>query len=401
MRKSPPARTGGPVQPALVEPPPRGGKWRLWLVSGIVLVALAAAAWWMLARPLRVASLSLAPSHFTETVTAPGYLTSLHRAAMGPRTAARLAALDVEVGARVEAGRALARFDDTTQIAELAAAEGALEAASAELAGAEAQRDLAARSLQSAQATAGRQRALAESDTISPAELDRAEQALAEAEAGLASAEAALRAAVAAQSASRASRDAARAGLDDLALRAPFAGQVVAHYAQPGEVVAAATPVLELADPAALAVEVRVDETALSRLVGNELARIELRALPGDYFVGQVAMIERRLDPQRRDALVLVAFDTAPPNWTLDQRADVEIATGERSDALVVPLAAIGWHRGEAFALVAEAGRAERRPVELGPATRDQVVISAGLQAGDRVLLDPSLRPGRAIELLP
>lgn len=401
MRKPQPVPTPSkPVAPVKVPTPPRR-RWPFWVGVALLAVAGALGLWWMLSRPMRVAGLVLAPSDFTQVASAPGYLTSLHRAALGPRLAMRLAALEVAVGDRVDSGVTLARFADTTQPADLAAAEAALAAAIADLAGAEAQHELALRSLETAAATARRQRALAAADTASQAELERAEQALAEAEAGLASATASREAAMSARDAATAARDAAQAGLDELSLRAPFAGEVVAQYAQPGEVVAAATPVLELADPDALAVEVRVDETALAGLVGGQPARIILRAQPAESFPGHVASLERRLDPERRDAMVLVAFDRAPKNWSLDQRADVEIEIGVSPDALVLPLSAIGWRDKQPFAVIVQNGRTQRRMVELGPANRHHVVIRSGLAVGDQVLLDPASPLRRPVELLP
>jgi RND family efflux transporter MFP subunit len=394
-RPLPEPATGAPT--AITSP----RRWPAWIAASLLLAVALLVLWWIVFRPLRVAAITVRPGSFAELVTAPGYLTSLQRAALGPRTASRLLSIEAEVGAVVDAGDVLARFADEAQAAELGSAEATLAAAEAELAGAQAQRALAETTVATAEAATGRQRVLVEAETISRADLERSEQALADAQGALAASAAALATAEARRNAADAARATALAVRDELTLRAPFAGEVVASFAAPGEIVAAAAQVVEIADPEALAIELRVDETALQRLAVGQPANIRFPADAETTLAGEVAVLDRRLDAERRDARVLVRLGQQPPDWTLDQRADVEVVTGQRTNALVLPLAAIGWRDGTPFVLVIEDDKTARRELVLGPADRSHVVVAAGLAAGERVLLDTGLAPGRPVEVLP
>jgi hypothetical protein len=80
------------------------------------------------------------------------------------------------------------------------------------------------------------------------------------------------------------------------------------------------------------------------------------------------------------------------------------VRVGTVAGALVVPPAALlrdGTDPGRAQVFVVRAGKAEKADVALGVETPDGVQVRTGLDAGDRVVLDPptALASGAPVEV--
>jgi RND family efflux transporter MFP subunit len=144
-------------------------------------------------------------------------------------------------------------------------------------------------------------------------------------------------------SAAVARRDAAKAAVDRLdaesakfRILAPIDGTVVARYADPGETVSAAAPLVKIVDLTRLRVEAEVDEFDIAALSLGAKATILSEGYFGRHWSGEVEAIgdvvvprqARPEDPGRpADTRVLpvkVAF-TEPAPLKLGQRVEIEI----------------------------------------------------------------------------
>jgi HlyD family secretion protein len=93
----------------------------------------------------------------------------------------------------------------------------------------------------------------------------------------------------------------ARADLDDARVRAPFAGTVLRKLAQPGEVVAAGTPLVTLVDLTRLYAKVYVAEADLGKVKVGDSARIYTDAFPRRYVQANVSEISQQSEFTPRD----------------------------------------------------------------------------------------------------
>jgi RND family efflux transporter MFP subunit len=142
-------------------------------------------------------------------------------------------------------------------------------------------------------------------------------------------------------------RDAAQAAVDRLGaelakyqILAPIDGVVVARYADPGETVSPAAPLVTIVDLNRLRVEAEVDEFDISRIATKSRVTIRAEGYPSRHWRGEVeevadsivARATRPQDPSRptdtRVLLVRVAF-REPNSLKLGQRVEVEIAGRE------------------------------------------------------------------------
>ncbi len=128
---------------------------------------------------------------------------------------------------------------------------------------------------------------------------------------------------------------------------------------------------------------------ALSVHAGDP-ARITLDVLPGREFTGRISFVGTTVDAASRT--VPIEIEMRNPDGAAKPRmvANVQIVRARLDDVIVVPQQVVNrTESGYQLYVVAERdGRlfAEARPVTLGPAYQNRVVIQTGLAVGDRVI---------------
>lgn len=267
----------------------------------------------------------------------------------------------VSEGDRVKAGQLIARLDASEQTdqlalrrAELAAAQAALAAleagsrpqeiaaAAAAVRSAEADRDRAKVDL-------ARQQELFAAKAIASREFDAADAQYKVAEARVAEAAEKLKLVREGPRAediqqARARVDEARAAvalaetqLANTKLESPLTGVVLSHNVEPGEFVAAGTPVVTVADLAHVWVRTYVAETELGRLRHGQHVPVRTEAFPGKTFDGVVGFIssEAEFTPktvqttkERVKLVFRVKVDVANPNDELKPGMPADVVMG-------------------------------------------------------------------------
>jgi HlyD family secretion protein len=366
------------------------------LVAVGLLAAVAAVVWLRFLRAVAVPLHEVAQGTVAVRVTGPGTLQARVPVTLGARITATVRQVDADVGDRVRQGQVLALLDGRDLAAQRDAAASQheavlrnVQAAQAALARAQAEHELAD----------GKQRRDAEllrTGFISPSAIDTSEAALRAARANVDSARAALAAREAEAQAMVQEVRRAGAVLDYTRIVSPIDGVVVLRQAEAGATVVPGTPIFRLVDPATLWIAMRVDETVVGRVEVGQPATIRLRS--GEQFDGKVARIARQADAAARELEVDVAFDAPPARFAIDQEAAVTIDTG-RASGLTVPLPALLRDgEGRQGVLVEVDGRARFRAVTTGTADETRVLVTSGLAAGERVVVQPTgLRAGMRV----
>lgn len=101
--------------------------------------------------------------------------------------------------------------------------------------------------------------------------------------------------------AAEAARSLARANLQDTRVPAPFAGTVLRKLVEPGEVVAAGTPLVTLVDLGRLHAKVYVPEADLGKIKIGDPARLYTDAFPGRPFEARVSEVAQHAEFTPRD----------------------------------------------------------------------------------------------------
>jgi RND family efflux transporter MFP subunit len=233
---------------------------------------------------------------------ATGYVVARRQATVSAKTTGKVSEILVEEGMQVAEGQVIARLDDAVERAELELARAQLDAARSMIHELDAEIGHARRTLE-------RTRALAARELVSRAELEL--QMLAEETLG-------ARRNRAHREVTVAERRLAvqRQRLDDMEIRAPFAGVVVDKAAQPGEMVSpisagggfTRTGLGTIVDMSSLEVEVDVNEAYINRIHPAQAVIVTLNAYPGQRYPAEVLAVIPAADRTRATVGVRVGF---------------------------------------------------------------------------------------------
>ena len=308
-----------------------------------------------------------------------------YAAEVRPRTESRLAFRVpgkmtrrlVDLGDSVKKGQVLAQLDPRDLQLGQQAAGAAVQAAQVTL-------DLAVADL-------NRYRELLAQGFISGAEVQRRETAVKSAEAQLAQAKA------------QANVQGNQAGYSTLV--ADASGVITGIDAEPGAVVAAGTPVLRLArdGPRDAVFSVPEDSVAEVRALLDKSGVVQVKGW-GDGQASLPAVVREiaaAADPVTRTFLVKADIGQAP--LRLGQTATVTVPRPRRDDITKLPLTAVFEHEGQSAVWVVDpqAMTVARTPIKVAGADGNSVVVTAGLQPGQRVVIAGVhvLTPGQKVTL--
>lgn len=312
------------------------------------------------AAPVRVAGAVYAVKDTTVQAAfhADGVAEPMRQATLSTKLMGTIVSVVVHEGDRVSAGQVLARIDSRDITAKQAQVDASIADAEA------ARRDAATQ--------AGRIRALYADSAATRAQLDAVETGLARADAGVRAAHASA-AEVGAMSAYA-------------VIRAPFAGIVTHRFVDPGAFAAPGAPLLTVQDGSQL---------RISASTTPELARTLQRGQPIDATIEGVAARARVEGVVPATAGNLYTINALVPNPSgailSGSAATLLLPQGERT-VRVVPLRAVS-RSGDLTGVTVRTPEGDAtRWVRLGDTFGDAVEVTAGLRAGDRVIVPTGAR---------
>jgi len=379
----------------------RRGTRRWWILAAIAGLVIAVLGWRVLNSPVPVTTAVVEGADGGAdgaVLNASGYVVARRLATVSSKVTGRITEVLFEEGASVREGQVLARLDPATAQAEYEVARRSLESGRRNLGEIEVRLAEAERNLR-------RNRSLVERKLVSQSVLDaseaevdalRARLAAARAEVGVAQSQVDLR----------------QQGLDDLLIRAPFAGVVISKDAQPGETVSPVsagggftrTGIATIVDMDSREIEVDVNEAYINRVSDGQRVEAVLDAYPEWKIPGHVISIVPTADRQKATVRVRIAFEALDPRMLPDMGIKVrfleEGAAAERPSP-TVPAVAVVREGEESFVWVVRDGAAERRAIVTGDSVAGGAAVREGLDGGETVVLDPSrrLRDGAKVEL--
>lgn len=175
-------------------------------------------------------------------------------------------------------------------------------------------------------------------------------------------------------------------------IRAPIGGTVVEKLITPGQLLQAGTT-------ACFTVANLSRVWVMAQLSGADLAAVhvgdpaEVQVGDGKRLAGTVTNIAAQVDPATRAVVARVTVDNPGDALKKQMYASVRIHSRQPARGLLVPISAVlRDDENLPFVYVAQPdGSFARRPVTLGERTADRYDISAGLHAGDQVVVDGAI----------
>lgn len=343
------------------------------------------------APPAKVGVVTLQPQRVALNAELAGRTVAYQTAEVRPQVTGIVKTRAFTEGSDVRAGQLLYQIDPASY-------EAALDSARAALARAEA-------TAASARLKAGRYDELAGIDAVAKQLRDDTQAALKQADADVAAARAALRS--------------AQIDLDRTRVAAPIAGRIGRSAVTPGALVTAnqagAMATLQQLDP--IYVDVTQTSAELLRLQRDLAegrlqrdaagqARVKLLLEDGSTYAqeGQLQFSELQVDPASGSVTLRAKFPNPKRQLLPGMYVRAQVQSGVQGQALLVPQAAVSRDaRGNATAMVVKNGKAEARPLQTGAVVNGQWLVTAGLAAGDQLIVDglQRLRPGTPVQATP
>jgi RND family efflux transporter MFP subunit len=334
-------------------------------------------------------------------LNASGYVTARRAATVSSKVTGKVVELLIEEGMKVKAGQVVARLDDTNVKTSLDVAQAQLESAKTAVEETRAQ-------LKQAESEFQRATNLANKNIESQSDLDKAESDAKSLRARLARQERDITVA-------ERQVDLWQQQMDDMVIRAPFAGIVTTKDAQPGEMISPVsagggftrTGIGTIVDMDSLEIEIDVNESYINRVQPGQPVVATLDAYPDWKIPCKVIAIIPTADRQKSTVKVRVGFDKLDPRILPEMAVKVAFhetsggpATATRT--VMVPKSAVLSRDGRDVVFVVQNGRAERRAVTVIDTQGDDSELSAGVSAGESVIVDSpaGLTDGMAVKAM-
>lgn len=176
--------------------------------------------------------------------------------------------------------------------------------------------------------------------------------------------------------------------VEDLAVKAPVAGQISSLNLRVGDRVTAGTNLFRVADYKGMQVDINVDELDVAKVKPGMPATVTLDALPGRTYRARVLKVNPE-GTYRNDIanfVVTVVFEETE-GLMAGMNATVNIQVDRRENVLWVPAQAVTVQQGQARVRVVRDGQATWVPIQIGLRTPERVEVVSGLREGDEVVL--------------
>ena len=315
-----------------------------------------------------------------------GRLEAVERVEIRSRVAGAVQAVHFREGSLVKAGDLLITIDPAPYAAEVERLKAQVVAAEARVALTKSDLD--------------RARQLANSPALSQRDLDQRLNASREAEANLGSARAALQS--------------AQLNLDYTQVGAPVSGRVGRLEITVGNLISAGpgAPVLtSLVSVNPIYASFNADEplvTRALRALGRDAAgQVQVDGIPVKIetgtdaeLQGRLQLIDNQVDTASGTVRMRAVFDNADGHLMAGQFVRLSMGEAKAKPALLISERAIGTDQSKKFVLVVDDGnKADYREVTLGAVSDGMRVVTSGLKAGERIVVNglQRVRPGAVV----
>jgi membrane fusion protein (multidrug efflux system) len=202
---------------------------------------------------------------------------------------------------------------------------------------------------------------------------------------------------------SKANLDEVQARLERTSIYSPTAGQLNNIIVEEGEYVQVGAPVAEVVDNDMVKVVVDVPERDISFFSVGQKAEVFVNVKGREIsMTGEISFISELADSQTRSTRVEISLENKKRLLRSGQIVLVRLTRQIIKDAIMVPLLAVIPMEDSKAVYVVNSEEAQRRQVELGIISGDDVQIKSGLESGDRLIIAGHrfVAPGQRVKVV-
>ena len=323
-------------------------------------------------RPVRAIQIAAAGA---ETVLElAGEIQPRYESRLGFRVSGKVIARQIEIGSVVKRGQVLMQIDPRDLQLSQSQANASVNAAASNLSLAKAEYE--------------RYRELRQKNFVSQAVLDAKE--------------ASYKSALANHEQSNAALNIATNQNSYANLIADADGVVTALQAEAGQVVAAGTPVVQLARTGEKEARISIPEDQVELVRQVKEMKVRIWANQSLVLRGQLRELSPVADPATRTYTAKISIPNAPPEVRLGMTATVSFITKADKNLIRLPLTALLNDKNQTSIWVIENGVVRTAPVQVAGVMGNEVVIASGVSAGQMIVTAGvnTLRPGQKVKVL-
>jgi len=189
----------------------------------------------------------------------------------------------------------------------------------------------------------------------------------------------------------RAELKAAEKDYRDTRITAPYNGTIalrsieLGHYVTPGQCL------LTLIDLSGVTIVINVSERDISKISHASPVRVTIDSLPAETFTGTVKTIALKAEESSRSFPVEIWVENSDRRILPGMIARVDIRSARPEPLLTIPQKAVSSMHGETTVRIMLDGSPVMRVVDLGAILDDRVIVKAGLEAGDVLVLPDTM----------
>lgn len=182
----------------------------------------------------------------------------------------------------------------------------------------------------------------------------------------------------------------------------PISGIVDQKYLGKGEVCGPGTPILNVVEVSRVKISAGIPESYVGEVEKGSQVKITFDVYPGEEFNGTVSYVSPTLSPVNRTFEIEVILNNKDGRLKPEMSANIEIERSNSDNAIVLPQDYIVDFGNEKFVFILENDIAKKRVVSLGGRNNNDVLISSGLNQGDKLIIEgfQSITDGDKVQVI-
>lgn len=318
------------------------------------------------------------------TLNITGILISAQTVNVVSKLSGQVTGLDVDTGSTVKAGETLITLETKLLDAQLEQAQASLQAAQAALQAARDKASLDKIGLDAAQKAYDRTKELFESAAASQSQLDDASSNLdLKKKQYEISTGSALQQAQASVNVAQSSINSIKVQMENATITSPIDGIVTNRNINPGEIASPGTPLLTLADTAALKLRGTVSQEIVPLIQTGEQIGVTVDIYPNKEYTGKIESI---------GPMAVSTGEYFPIEISIPNSGDIKPGLSAHTflsltspGGIVVPAAAVVQNNGQSYVYAIKDNAAVKKTVLTGLKNDTEIQILNGLEAGEKV----------------
>ena len=176
--------------------------------------------------------------------------------------------------------------------------------------------------------------------------------------------------------------------LSDCKLYAPSAGIIGKKSLEPGMNVAPGVPVLHLVKIDNVNASIPVPENEIATVKKGQKAVVTVSAIGDKVFAGEVTEVGVLSNPLSHTYTVKVLLRNQEQLLKPGMVCSITLDNPEIANRIIIPMSAVQTDgEGNRFVFVTSESKAVRKPISIGPLASNGVVITSGLNRGDKLIV--------------